>query len=100
MAVTELRVVLQPRQPLWELPLRELEGTAVALIGWVQTGSPVDAGVPEAVAHVLASSLTAAYNVTYPTGDGSGPRRTRQMDSDVGRLEADSSRRYRSAVHA
>jgi hypothetical protein len=32
MTVTELRLVLQPCEPLWELPLDALQGTALALI--------------------------------------------------------------------
>ena len=72
MAVSEVRVALQPQEPLWELPLRELQGTALALIGWIQTENPVDSGVPDTVASVLANTLTSTYKVTYPRPPGSG----------------------------
>jgi hypothetical protein len=38
----------------------------LTLIGWKQTPEPHDAGVPEAVARVLARALTSVARVTFP----------------------------------
>jgi hypothetical protein len=70
MAVLDLLVAMQPSDPVWELPLAELQGAALAIVGWVQTEAPRDAGVPRPVANVLAGALTARYNVTYPKPAG------------------------------
>src|SRR5215469_8325701 len=64
MSTVELRFCGQPPRSLWlrpEIP----EGVDGAVIGWIQDAAPVDGGVPEDVARVIAEALTKKYRVTF-----------------------------------
>lgn len=59
------------RAPHWQLG--ELSGASLMLIGWTSSPSSVEGGVPEAIALLLARSLTAVAQVTFAS---SSPRAT------------------------
>ena len=50
--VTALRVTLDTRDPIWELPPVNISGHG-ALIGWVNNSQPVDDGIPHQAALLL-----------------------------------------------
>jgi hypothetical protein len=65
--LVKILATCDPRDRVWELPeLPAAEGTAsVALVGWVLSCPPVDAGVPAQVAEILAGALTTRYGLTF-----------------------------------
>lgn len=54
----------------WELPVAVSAGLRRCLIGWQTSPPPVDAGIPEDVARLLASTLVSHALVTFPTRTG------------------------------
>jgi hypothetical protein len=62
--VLELLLADDPRDPCWELP-RVADAYASALLGWRPQTESVDAGVPAAVAAILADVLCGAATVTF-----------------------------------
>jgi hypothetical protein len=64
-----------PRGLHWQLgPLPPVTGR-LTLVGWSQTTSRHDAGVPEEVARVLARALTSIARVTFPSSAADGATR-------------------------
>jgi hypothetical protein len=67
MSRTSIFACLEPRGSQWQLgPLPPSAGRMM-LIGWKQEPAPVDGGVPEDVAAVLAHALTSIGRVTFPS---------------------------------
>lgn len=54
----------------WELPIPLAKSVQQALIGWSVSPAPVDAGLPEPVAHVLSNAVLKHFLVTFPTRQG------------------------------
>ena len=74
MTTSALFVCRDPHGAHWRLgPLPAAAGR-VTLIGWSTVPASPDAGVPEAVASVLARALTAVARVTFPSSDPAGPQ--------------------------
>ncbi len=67
MSRTAVFVCLAPRGSEWQLGALPPAAGRVLLIGWAEDPPPVDAGVPEGVATVLARALTSFGRVTFPT---------------------------------
>jgi hypothetical protein len=64
MSVVGMRFCGQPPRGLWlkpEIP----QGSDGAMIGWIQDAAPVDGGVPQDVARVIAEALVKNYRVTF-----------------------------------
>ena len=60
-------VCRDPAGSQWQVGQLPPATGAIALIGWSLTPAPVDGGVPDAVARVLARALTSAARVTFPS---------------------------------
>jgi len=54
----------QPRSPNWRVAVPA--SGSVCLIGWTDSASTVDDGMPDWVAEILATALTAQHVVTFP----------------------------------
>lgn len=67
--VTGLRITLDARSPVWELPPVKNAGSPVALVGWTTDTDPLDAGVPPLARTLLARALTRLARVTFPHPD-------------------------------
>lgn len=68
--VNSLLVCVDYREPIWELPIAVAPGVTRGLIGWQTSPSPVDAGLPPAVASLLASALTEHALLSFPEIEG------------------------------
>ena len=60
---------LNPVETFWELGRLPVDEGNLSLIGWRTFPMPIDAGVPKAVAEILARALTSAAQVTFPFSD-------------------------------
>jgi hypothetical protein len=72
MTVLELRFVRDPRNPCWEL-WPASPGSRVGLLDWLLDEDPIDAGVPEDVAELIARALCRTHRVSFldPRADDS-----------------------------
>lgn len=70
--VIAVRATLNPASPWWQLPLNNLQGTPVALIGWILETPPIDGGILAPVASILSRAITALRRITFL--DGNAPR--------------------------
>jgi hypothetical protein len=62
---TSILVCLDPRRPEWQLGELPPSAGRLMLIGWKKDPEPVDGGVPEDVAPLLARALTSIGRVTF-----------------------------------
>jgi hypothetical protein len=67
MSGTSIFVCLEPRRSEWQLGALPPSIGRMMLIGWKKDPEPVDAGVPEEVAAVVARALTSIGRVTFPS---------------------------------
>lgn len=68
MSDTSIFVCLEPRRSdVWQLGVLPPSMGRMMLIGWKKDPEPVDAGVPEDVAAVVARALTSIGRVTFPS---------------------------------
>ena len=65
--IMTILVCLDYRDVRWELPIEVAAGLCRCLVAWQANPPPVDGGVPEVVAKVLASALVSRALVTFPT---------------------------------
>ncbi len=70
-----LRATMNPTGDWWQLPLNNLQGTPVALIGWILEAPPIDGGIPAPAASILVQAITALRRITFL--DGGAPRKGR-----------------------
>lgn len=89
---------VDPANAHWQLgPLPPAEGRII-LIGWHLSGSPVDSGVPEEIAAILANALTSIVRVSFPISEthhgaskkwGNGDDKVRSLGGNlIERVEA------------
>jgi hypothetical protein len=74
--VTGLRITLDARDPIWELPPVK-GGSPVALIGWAHGSDSRGCGVPPLTRGIIAGALTRHCRLTFPypsvrPGDSAG----------------------------
>ena len=67
MSHTAIFVCVEPRRSEWQLGVLPPSMGRMMLIGWKQDPEPVDAGVPDDVAAVVARALTSIGRVTFPS---------------------------------
>ena len=65
MTRTAIFICHDPRDAGWELGALPATGGAMVLIGWRQIPEPVDCGVPNDIAVMMARALTCAARVTF-----------------------------------
>jgi len=73
MSDTSIFVCVEPRRSEWQLGVLPPSIGRMMLIGWKKDQEPVDAGVPEDVAAVVARALTSIGRVTFPSSAARGP---------------------------
>jgi hypothetical protein len=65
--IMTILVCLDYHDVRWELPIEVAAGLCRCLVAWQVNPPPVDGGVPEGVAKVMASTLVSQALVTFPT---------------------------------
>jgi len=71
MSTRELRFTVDLPSDMWLKP-EVPAGAQGAMVGWVRDAAPIDDGIPETVALVIARALTSRYNLTFSDPNNGG----------------------------